>query len=147
MMVRAFDMHVADFLPHAPPMILLDDVITHEENFVHTRVTIREGLPFFKNGGVPSYVALEYMAQTVGVWKGFLSQQGHQEPQIGFLLGSRRLILNTPFFSEGTILDVYGEPKYNDGEMASFECWVASRGELLAHATLNVFQPKDGNDI
>jgi len=139
--------HVANLLPHAPPMILLDDIIAHEENFVHTRVRIREGLPFFKNGGVPSYIALEYMAQTIGVWKGFLSQEHNQKPQIGFLIGSRQLILNTPFFKEGAILDVYGEPKYNDGEMASFECWVESQGQRFAQATLNVFQPKGEKSI
>ncbi len=140
-------MNIADFLPHASPMILLDEVITHEEDFVHTRVTIGSNSPFFTKDGVPSYVALEYMAQTVGVWKGMIHQQQNQRPQIGFLLGSRRLTLNTPFFKKGTTLDVYGKPLYNDGEMASFECWMTSMGERLASATLNVFQPKDRKNI
>ncbi|HUX79457.1 MAG TPA: hotdog family protein [Alphaproteobacteria bacterium] len=134
---------IAELLPHAQPMILVDRVIAHREDFIHVAVTIRREAVFFENGEVPSYVCLEYMAQAIGAWNGLLARQHNEEPQIGFLLGSRQLTLYISSFKEGLELDIYGQAKYNDGEMAFFECWIECQGERLAQAGLNVFQPKN----
>lgn len=136
---------IKDLLPHASPMILLDGVIAHQEDFIHTVVTIHKDSPFFEKAGVPSYVALEYMAQAIGVWNGFRDRLEKRMPQIGYLLGSRQLTLEIPFFQEGAELHVYGEPKYVDEELASFECWIEDQGKRVAHGSINVFQPKKRN--
>jgi predicted hotdog family 3-hydroxylacyl-ACP dehydratase len=124
-------------------MILLDRVIDYGEDYIHTIVTIREGSPFCKDGIVPSYVSLEYMAQAIGVWSGMKGRQQNKEPQIGFLLGTRKLDLAIPAFKEGSDLHVYGQSKYNDGEMAAFKCWINIQEEQVASAVLNIFQPQN----
>lgn len=134
-----------DLLPHKPPMILIDDIIEHGPDHIHTILTIRDCIPFYKDGLVPTYVSLEYMAQTVAVWSGLMGQQQNLPPKIGFLLGTRQLRLNASHFKNGDILHVFGNLKFNDGEMASFDCRVDVNGNTIASALLNVFQPKDIN--
>lgn len=138
---------VIDLLPHKPPMILLDRVVNFGEDFIQTSLTIHKGVPFFKKEGVPAYVAIEYMAQTVGVWSGLTARQYNLPPKIGFLLGTRKLTLQIPFFKDGAELIVYGNSKYNDGQMASFDCWVEVQGEKVASAILNVFQPDNVSEL
>jgi predicted hotdog family 3-hydroxylacyl-ACP dehydratase len=141
-MSNDMDVAIGDLLPHKPPMILVDEVVEFREDLIHTRIVIREGIPFFKEGRVPSYVALEYMAQTIGVWSGLKLRQQGKKLQVGFLLGTRRLNLQISFFNERITLNIYGQPKYSDGEMASFYCWVEIEGKTVAEASLNVYQPQ-----
>ena len=133
---------MVDLLPHEPPMILLDRVVAYDEDFIHATVTIRKGAPFFADGEIPSYIALECMAQAVGAWNGLQARQHHKKPKLGFLIGSRRLTLDIPSFKEGLALDVYGQAVYKDKEMASFDCWIEVQGQRVVSAALNVFQPK-----
>jgi predicted hotdog family 3-hydroxylacyl-ACP dehydratase len=134
---------IGKFLPHDAPMILLDELIECLEESVHTKVTPNDESPFCEQGSIPSYVALEYMAQGVAAWNGYHAHQRQEHPKIGFLLGSRRLTLHVSSFLVGETLNVYGKCQYNDGEMASFECWIEKNNERVAEATLNVYQPKD----
>ena len=134
---------IADILPHKPPMILVDAVATFRKDFIHTTLTIKKGIPFYIDGKVPSYVSIEYMAQSIGAWRGLLALEEKKPPQIGFLLGTRKLHLGVPFFEEGDTLDIYGDASYSDGEIASFKCWVERDNDLVASASLNVFQPND----
>ncbi len=135
---------ITEFIPHEPPMVLIDRVVTYEEDFIHCQVTICNNSLFCENGSVPSYVAIEYMAQAIAAWNGIMAQKVGEKPRIGFLLGSRRLELKVPSFIVGEILDVYGKAQYTDGEMASFDCWVEIHGTRVVHAGLNVYQPKEG---
>lgn len=138
---------VVDLLPHDPPMVLVDSVLAFDAEFIHAQVTIQPHSPFCEEGAVPAYVAIEYMAQTVGVWNGLMAKAHNQSPKIGFLLGSRRLDLKVPNFKVGQVLDIYGQSQYIDGEMASFDCWIEVDRERVAQAGLNVYQPKDINEF
>ncbi len=148
-MSERFPYSIEELLPHTAPMILIDQIVAHQEDFIHTIVTIHNESPFFESGGVPSYIAFEYMAQTIGIWNGLFARKNNKEPKIGFLLGSRQINLEVSSFKKGDVLNVYGKLQYNDGEMASFDCWLESDEKKIAQANLNVFQPKnmDGNSI
>jgi predicted hotdog family 3-hydroxylacyl-ACP dehydratase len=145
--LKAIDHPIENLLPHAPPMILLDRVEAYQDDFIHTSLTIRKDSPFLEEGSVPAYIALEYMAQTIAAWSGLIAQQQKQAPKIGFLLGTRRLVLDIPSFHTGETLDIYGRLNYTDGEIAAFDCWVEIKGARVVQASLNVFQPKEGVDL
>ncbi len=135
---------IAKFLPHDPPMVLLDELIDYQESTIQARVTLRKTSPFCnETGEIPSYIGLEYMAQAIAAWNGYRAHLENKKPQIGFLLGSRRLTLNVPCFKVGETLDIFGDCQYNDGEMASFFCWIEWDKKRVVEATLNVFQPSD----
>ncbi|MDF2576904.1 MAG: hypothetical protein K0S74_388 [Chlamydiales bacterium] len=136
---------VSDLLPHAPPMVLVDKLIEYREDFVHTTVTIRKDSVFYENGQVPSYVGLEYMAQTIGVWHGLSARRTNQSVKIGFLLGTRKLILEEPYFQLGDELHIFAEFKCMIDHMASFECCINIRDKCIAKASVNVFE--GGNEL
>jgi 3-oxoacyl-[acyl-carrier-protein] synthase-1 len=138
---RATVNSIVKLLPHDAPMVLIDRVISYTEDSIHCQVNIHAHSPFCENREVPSYIAIEYMAQAIAGWNGMMAKKNNEQPKIGFLLGTRRMELNVPSFKIGDVLDVYGKALYIDGEMASFDCWIDIKGERVVHAGLNVFQP------
>lgn len=137
----------ADLVPHRAPMILIDRVIEAQDDFVHVQVLIQEGIPFYENGKVPSYVGIEYMAQAIAVWNGALAKKQGNNPKIGFLVGSRSLTLQIPYFINKSLLDVYGKLIFNSDNMASFDCWISCDENRLCEGRLNVYQPEDASSI
>ncbi len=134
---------VADVLAHDAPMILIDRVVSHDLEQIETATRISEQSPFLSGGKVPAYVVIEYMAQSVAAYSGIRAKENGQGIKIGFLLGTRKLELNTDGFAIGDEIIVQASQLYNDGEMASFDC-LAKKGEkIVAKARLNVYQPTD----
>ena len=84
-------MILTKILPHDAPMILIDDLvdINLENKSIIAKVTIKNDMIFFdkKLQGVSSLCGIEFMAQTIGCYAYYKNKK--QEPQIGFLLGTR----------------------------------------------------------
>lgn len=138
---------IVDLLPHAPPMILLDQVDAYDANNVEASLTIRDDSPFVKDRRVPSYVALEYMAQGIAAYSGLQALEKNEAVKIGFLLGTRKLRLWTHELFVGDNLVVNVHVLYNDGEMAAFECRTMREGQIVAEASINVYQPNNLDQI
>ncbi len=64
---------VASLLPHEAPMILIDKLINVTELTVHCQVKIDSAGLFFDkdNHGVPAWLGIEFMAQTIAAWYGY----------------------------------------------------------------------------
>ena len=52
------------FVPHREPMILIDRITLLKDDYLESEVTIREDSMFLRDGAVPAWVGVEYMAQT-----------------------------------------------------------------------------------
>ena len=132
-----------ELLPHSGRMVLIDDVIDAGDGWVQAGVRIAEDSLFFETGkGMPSWIGIEYMAQTVALYSGIQARKTGQEPQIGFLLGTRKYQVMTDYFRLGSYLTIDAQEEWNDGQMATFDCRIACE-DCLATARLNVFQPRD----
>lgn len=136
------DCSIEKLIPHASPMVLIDSLVAHDTTSVIASLTIQKDSPFFEINGVPSYISIEYMAQTIALWKG-LSIDLTNEPSIGFLLGTRKLVLNRAFFREDETLLVYGELLCNVDQLGSFKCYIKSEDQIVAEAIVNVYQPEN----
>jgi predicted hotdog family 3-hydroxylacyl-ACP dehydratase len=136
---------VASLIPHEAPMILIDKLITVDENSIHCQVFIHENSPFFdlQSGTVKGWVGIEYMAQSVSAWSGYRSFLKSEPSPIGFLLGSRRYHSDAPFFKLGEILDIYAEKLLEDQGMGAFSCSIKCADKEIASAQLNVFVPNE----
>src|SRR2546428_8966610 len=97
---------VTALLPHAPPMVLLDEVLEHEGDCMACSVTVREGAPFVRDGRVATVVALEYMAQCIAAFAGLDALASGDGPRIGFLIGCRELQLLRDAIPVGTTLAI-----------------------------------------
>jgi len=135
---------IADLLPHAPPMVLLDSVLGWDKDRLVAAVAIRPGIPFFQPGrGVPAHVGIEYMAQACGAYAGLEALESGERVRIGFLLGTRRYVANVDWFEEDRQLAVSVVEVFRDGSMGVFDCTILSEGHELATAQLNVYQPDE----
>jgi len=139
-----------ELLPHRPPMILLDAVESFdpEKGALRARVDISPRQIFFDAalGGVPNWVAAEFMAQAAAACAGAYdrSQAPDKPARPGLLLGMRRLALDLPFFADGKSYAVTAAQAFHDDDAAAFECaMIDDAGRTVATAVLNAYRPPD----
>lgn len=138
------DIHT--LVPHADPMVLLDRVLSFENENLCAEVTIRPDSLFCGPDGVGAWVGIEYMAQAIAAHAGY-EQQLHGLPiKIGFLLGSRRYDASCSTFAVGSVLHVHvHRVLLSENGLGSYECRIEANGQdsgsPLATATVTVFQP------
>ena len=135
-------------LPHSGTMVLLDRVISADENSLCAEVTIQPGSLFYSDGGVGAWVGLEYMAQAIGAYAGYRARLRGEPIKIGFLLGTRRYESRRPVFSQGSVLKVYIKRVLeSDNGLASFDCRIDDESGEIANASVTVFQPVDDEAV
>lgn len=148
--MNTFPWPIDDLLPHARPMILLDEVIGRVDGRFITAMTVREGAPFVEAGrGAPAHIAVEWMAQACGVQVGVEAKESGGTVRMGLLLGTRDFRAAVAWFAIGERLEVSVAPVFRDENMGSFDCVVAraGTGEELAKAQLTVYQPEDAGAL
>lgn len=137
---------IADIVPHAGKMCLLDHAIDGDAESLNCEVTIKEDGLFFVNGGVDGWVGIEYMAQAVAAWAGWQARLRGEMPKIGFLLGTRRYECARPRFALGDNLQVGVHRQFQaDNGIGQFDCRIAIGGQTIAQATLTVFEPNSAD--
>jgi len=135
---------LADLLPHAPPMVLLDRVVAYQQQSLEAEVTIMQNSMFFERAlnGVPAWVCIEYMAQAVAALGGLHARAQQQSPRSGFLLGTRRLLLHAKVLHAGQTYRVLVQKVFHDETgLANFACRLLLAEQLCAEAGINVFVP------
>ncbi len=138
---------IEDLLPHARPMLLLDEALSWDAEGATAAVTIRPDHLFARAEGVPAHVGIEFMAQTCGVWAGAEAKRDGGAVRLGFLLGTRRYKAVQPFFSFGERLEISARLVFRDQGMGVFDCRISTAGgEMLAEAQLSVYQPGEAEE-
>ncbi|SDI76447.1 Predicted 3-hydroxylacyl-ACP dehydratase, HotDog domain [Ferrimonas sediminum] len=141
---------LAAYLPHDEPMILIDELVSHQDNRLCCQLQLSETSPFYdaKLQRVPEWVGMEYMAQTVAALAGIEAHQQGRPVRIGFLLGTRRYTVHNPAFELGKPYRITVERLYQDSDgMASFQCDIHQDEIAIASAKINVFQPNNVNEF
>ena len=133
---------IADLIPHADGMLLLDRVLSHQAT--HTVcATSADRSPLFANsdGSVPSWVGVEYMAQCAAVHGELANRSRGQEPRPGLLLGSRRIEIHADVFAAGDSLEVMARHHLGESGLVAFDCSIrsASSGETLVEGRVNLY--------
>ncbi len=135
--------YLEKILPHKKPMVLIDDVTSYslEEGWLRSIVTIREDSIFYDKNieGVSSVVGIELMAQTIAAFAFLYS--GKEEPQIGFLLGTRLYNNKYSVFKKGETLEILVKQIFYSEDIVSFESFIYNENkEEISSATINVYQ-------
>ena len=137
---------IAEVVPHAGEMILLDRIEkVEDERIVCTRTVQAGGMFVDTDGSLPSWAGVELMAQAIAAWAGCCARAEQRPVQLGFLLGTRHYVCNVDAFAEGTHLRVEAERSFHDAQgMAVFNCRIDAPG-VHADARLNVYSPSDAD--
>ncbi|AHY44392.1 3-hydroxylacyl-ACP dehydratase [Stutzerimonas decontaminans] len=138
------DWPLAELLPHAGDMILLDAVERFDEDSVDAHLLVRaDGLLSAADGSLPAWVGVEIMAQSVAAFAGCHARQAGEPVALGFLLGTRNYQCNVETFPVGARLRVRATRSLQDDNgMGVFECHLDGPG-IHAEARLNVFRPPE----
>ncbi|MBS7662304.1 hotdog family protein [Pseudomonas lalucatii] len=133
---------IAELLPHAGDMILIDEVLSFDADSIVTRLCVRPGGLFSQaDGSLPAWVGIELMAQSVAAYAGCQARQAGRPVQLGFLLGTRNFRCDVERFAAGSELRIRAlRSLQDDNGMGVFECHLHGPG-LHAEARLNVFCP------
>ena len=133
---------IAELLPQAAPMVLLDAVLGWDVDRLDAAVTIRADSPFSCPGlGVPVHVGIEYMAQACGALSGIEACAAGRPVRIGYLLGTRRFLAAVDWFPQNADLTVRIGAVFRDEDMGVFDCVIHGGGRELAKAQLTVHVP------
>ncbi|MES2039448.1 MAG: hotdog family protein [Pseudomonadota bacterium] len=141
---------VRDLVPHDGEMVLLDRVLSADDENLCAEVSIRPETLFCEASGVGAWVGIEYMAQAIAAHAGYLAQLRGEPVKVGFLLGSRRYDCNQPAFALGSVLHIHvHKALQGDNGLGAFECQIrdSANGASLANATITVFQPANVKDF
>lgn len=132
----------ADLLPHAGDMVLIDAVLSFDEEQIHTCVTVRPGGLFNRpDGSMPAWVGIELMAQSVAAFAGCQARVKGDPVALGFLLGTRKFECSVEDFPVGSELTIHARRSLQDDSgMGVFECSLSGTG-IQASARLNVYCP------
>ena len=139
---------IEDVVPHKHPMILIDELVAYNDNVAQCSLTITSKSNFYNeaNKSVPSYVAIEYMAQSIAAYANANEKDRGGEVAIGFLVSSRKLKVFISKFTLGMQLIVTVEKLYaEESGLSAFDCFIEHEGERVVEAKINIFQPKDAN--
>lgn len=138
-----------DLLPHAPPMVLIDEVLNWTEDSIVVATAVRADGPFVEPGlGVPAHVGIEWMAQACGAFAGLEAKAAGTPVRLGFLLGTRRYRAARCYFVIGERLKIEAKLIFREEGMAVFDCSIsADADQELAFAQLTLFQPEDAATV
>ena len=132
---------ILDVVPHQTPMLLLDTLESYSDNTLVSRLTIKEDSLFYEELGVPTWVGLEYMGQSIAAFGGVEARNEGRPVKIGFLVSSRRYESPQSHFKLGSKLIVFVEKVINNPSgLSVFNCSI-TWSDFIIQANLNVFLP------
>jgi predicted hotdog family 3-hydroxylacyl-ACP dehydratase len=137
---------IIDLLPHQGVMVLLDRLVAVEEDFCACETVVRaSGMFHAKSGGLPAYMGVELMAQTIAALSGYQLWRAGRPIEPGFLIGAPQWVSRTGAFAPGSRLRIEARCVWGDTELMRFSCRILAwpEGESLQEGEINVFKPKN----
>ncbi len=139
---------IESLLPHTGKMVLLDKICDFGEDFLIAESTIKPDNLLIKHNQFATYSGIELMAQAIGAWSGCMETLANRPIRLGYLLGTRKLTINSQEIAIGTTLKIEAKMSIQDATGFSvFDCKLIDKAteQILLEAALNVFIPEEKN--
>lgn len=134
------ELTVSDLLAQTGDMMLLDKIITFDNQSMVSEVIVRYNGLFGDERAVPALVGIEYMAQTIAAHGSMMDKIAGRPSHIGFLLGTRSYTSNIDHFLTGSVLTVFVAKIIQEQGLGVYDCKITAPNVLI-EAKLNVYQP------
>ena len=130
-----------NFLPHRPPMCLLDTLLVCDDSSCRTEALVTATGIMVDGAGLLEPVALvEMIAQSFAAMRGYDDQRSGLPVREGFLVGIRRMELHTTV-SVGDRLEIAVQTSAVVGAFAVAEGEVRRGAEVVARGSLKLWIP------
>ena len=144
MALRVDEMHVEEMVPHRSTMLWLDKVLNVDDESVTAQAHITQANFLLRDGALPVWTGVEFMAQTIAAWSGYQAKAEGRPISIGFLLGTRRFEARCQQFKLGETLRIEARKELiAENGLAMFDCRILVNNQCVANAKLSVYEPTD----
>jgi predicted hotdog family 3-hydroxylacyl-ACP dehydratase len=129
-------------------MALLDRVLEVGPDSAVCSCVVDENNPFFcAQQGVPAWIGIEFMAQSIAVSAGARAVLAHEPLPLGLLLGTMAYHTRIERFDPAaTYLAHCRNLVKDDHGLGAFDCTISLGGETIAAARLTVKEPTRGEE-
>ncbi len=136
---------IADLLPQQGIMRMLDGVETWDpQSIVATAGCDRSAWYAEGDGSMPSWIGVELMAQAIAAHVNLLSRRPGSPVRRGVLIGTRSYRADPSRLTPGARLTVRADVVFRDETgLGAYDCTIRRDGDILAEATIKVFEPDD----
>jgi predicted hotdog family 3-hydroxylacyl-ACP dehydratase len=129
---------VADYVPHRPPMLLIDDIVDITDEGIVCRTTIHPDCVFAIDGRVHPSAMIEFVAQTSAIFAGVLSARDGGPPRLGVIVGCREITFAVGSFAVGDELTIVSTKIFGEHQLAAFTATVSRHGVVCAKVQMSV---------
>ena len=136
-------MEIEKYITHRRGMRLVDEILEYSDNSLIAKATINEDNLFYREDikGVPSWLGLEYMAQTAAAWMGKMDELNNRPITLGFLLGTRDFETTTPVLEYNRDLLIKITVCLQDSNTIVFNGEIHTSEQQLASASFTAYRP------
>jgi predicted hotdog family 3-hydroxylacyl-ACP dehydratase len=129
---------VADYLPHRPPMLLIDTIVEVTDQRAVCRATIRPDCVFAIDGVVHPSAMIEFIAQACAIYVGVVDAREGGRPRLGLILACREVSFAVDRFAVGDELTITASKVFGQNQLAAFTGTVTRGDALCATVQLSV---------
>jgi predicted hotdog family 3-hydroxylacyl-ACP dehydratase len=129
---------VSAYLPHRPPMLLIDEIVEVTDTLTVCRTTIHADCVFAIDGRVHPAALIEFVAQVCAIGVGVLSARKGDPPRTGIILACREIAFEVDELVVGDELTITTHRVFGQIQLAAFSCTVTRGDALCATIQLSV---------
>jgi predicted hotdog family 3-hydroxylacyl-ACP dehydratase len=130
---------IADLVPHAGAMVLLDGLDEWRQGYARCHAAIRAHAPFVVNGGVAAEVTIEYMAQAVAACLGYEAITAGDGVRVGMIIACKRFEAHAERLQVGDLVEIEVHCIQGNESLSHFDCKLTRATELFSAATLTLY--------
>ncbi|MEP1383140.1 MAG: 3-hydroxylacyl-ACP dehydratase [Paraglaciecola sp.] len=137
---------IEDVVPHAHPMILIEQLKEFCEDSATCQLEIKEESNFYnpQKKSIPSYVGLEYLAQSIAAYANANKVAEGGEVALGFLVSARSFKAAVSEFRLGMQLETSVTKLFKEENgLSVFDCSIVCGEDKLVEAKINVYEPEN----
>jgi predicted hotdog family 3-hydroxylacyl-ACP dehydratase len=129
---------VADYLPHRPPMLLIDEIVDVTVERAICRTTIHDHCVFAIDGRIHPTAMIEFVAQVCAIYVGVRAAREGDPPKLGFIMGCREISFDADSFAVGDQLTIAVTKVFGQSQLAAFTGTVVRDGEVCVKIQMSV---------
>lgn len=89
------ELDIIELLPQRPPMVMVDKIVSCENNHITTQLTIREENVFSFQGNFQESGLIENIAQTAAALSGYQAKKNNEKVKLGFIGSVKNLEISS----------------------------------------------------
>jgi predicted hotdog family 3-hydroxylacyl-ACP dehydratase len=137
---------VESLLPHRGRMLLVEEIISLDDDQATTRAVARRDWPLFDGGVVNPLIMVELVAQTAGVHNGLkrMKRRGKDSQTRGWLVGVKKAVLHVDAVAVGDAIVTTANNAFVFDNLREITGSASINGRLAAEVVLQVVEAEEG---